>query len=105
MGKNNKYAVVRLKGTQHKVVEGQELLVDKVDPKEIEAEVLLSVDDGKVKIGKPTVKSAEVKFKVVNEEEKGEKVDIFKYKSKSRYRKHMGFRPKYTRLLVEKITS
>ncbi len=66
--------------------------------------VILVVDDKKVKIGSPQVKAAKVKLKVVKEEEKGKKVTITKYKAKSRYRRKMGFRPKYTRLLVEKIS-
>lgn len=99
-----KYAVVKITGHQYKVSEGEEILVDKiVDPKKIEAEVLLVSDEGKVKIGKPTVKDAKVTFKVVTELEKGEKIDIRKYKAKSRYRKHTGFRASLTRLLVQKI--
>jgi large subunit ribosomal protein L21 len=99
-----KYAVVRINGKQYKVEEGKEILVDKVaDPKKLAAEVLLVADGGKVSVGKPLVKGAEVKFKVIAELEKGKKVDIYKFKAKSRYRKHIGFRPQYTRLLVEKI--
>lgn len=99
-----KYAVIRLQGHQYKVSEGEEILVDKVlDPKKFKAEVLLVSDDGKTNIGKPVVKGAKVTFKVVKEEEKGEKIHIRKYKAKSRYRKHTGFRPQYTRLLVQKI--
>lgn len=98
-----KYAVVRITGKQYKVEEGQEILVDKlVDPKKISAEVLLIADGDKVSVGKPTLKS-EIKFKVVTDLEKGEKVEIYKFKAKSRYKRHTGFRAQYTRLLVEKI--
>lgn len=98
-----KYAVVRITGKQYKAVEGKEILVDKLsDPKKISAEVLLVVDDEKVSVGKPTLKN-EVKFKVVTDLEKGEKVEIYKFKAKSRYKRHTGFRAQYTRLLVEKI--
>ena len=45
-----KYAVIRIKGRQYKVTEGEELLVDKSLEKEIIPEVLLIVEDGKVKI-------------------------------------------------------
>ena len=99
-----KYAVVRIQGHQYKVAEGDEVLVDKVaDPKKVEAEVLLVVSDDKAKIGKPIVKDAKVSFKVLKDEEKGEKIHVRKYKSKSRYRKHTGFRAVFTRLLVQKI--
>lgn len=98
-----KYAVVRITGKQYKVEEGKEILVDKiVDPKKIGVEVLLLVDGEKVTVGKPTLK-VDVKFKVVTELEKGEKVEIYKFKAKSRYKRHTGFRAQYTRLLTEKI--
>jgi len=98
-----KYAVIRIKGRQYKVTEGEELLVDKSLEKEIIPEVLLIVEDGKVKIGAPKVKNAKVKLKVLKDEEKGKKLHIQKYKAKSRYRRKSGFRPVYTRLLIEKI--
>ena len=99
-----KYAVVRITGKQYKVEEGKEILVDKiVDPKKITSETLLVVDGDKVSVGKPTLKN-EVKFKVVTELEKGEKVEIYKFKAKSRYKRHTGFRAQYTRLLVTSIS-
>ena len=99
-----KYAVIRVGGKQYKVEEGKEILVDKLtDPKKVNVEVLLLVDGEKVSVGKPLVKGAVVKVKVVTELEKGEKVEIYKFKAKSRYKRHTGFRPQYTRLLVEKI--
>lgn len=98
-----KYAVVRIGGKQYKAEEGKEILVDKLaDPKKIGADVLLYVDGDKVSVGKPTLKT-EVKLKVVTDMEKGEKIEIYKFKAKSRYKKHTGFRPQYTRILVEKI--
>jgi large subunit ribosomal protein L21 len=100
----SKYAVIKIKGNQYKVTEGEEILVDKLGDEKPEAEVLLVVDNGKVKVGKPKVRGAKVKLKVVNAEEKGKKLTVLKYKAKSRYRKKKGFRPIYTRLLVEKIS-
>jgi large subunit ribosomal protein L21 len=80
-----KYAVVRIGGKQYK------------------AEALLMVDGEKVETGKPVLKDAKVKIKVVADLEKGEKIEIYKFKAKSRYKRHTGFRPQYSRLLVEKI--
>lgn len=107
-----KYAVVRIKGHQYKVAEGEEILVDKLSlplhgklgKDEVEPEVLLVVNDEKISVGKPILASAKVKIKIIKEEEKGEKIHVRKYKSKSRYRRHIGFRPKFTRLLIEKIS-
>ena len=98
-----KYAVIKYQGHQYKVAEGQELLIDKLLDKS-EPEVLLFVDNGKTKIGKPVLKDVKVKVKVLSELEKGEKIDIYKFKAKSRYRRHTGFRPQYTKLLIEKIS-
>ncbi len=98
-----KYAVIRIGGKQYKVEEKEEILVDKlVDPKKFVSETLLVVDGEKVEVGKPTLKT-EVKLKVVSEMEKGEKVEIYKFKAKSRYKRHTGFRAQYSKLLVEKI--
>jgi len=99
-----KYAVIRLQGRQYKVEEGKELLVDKMNDLALEPEVLLVADGDNVQVGKPIVKGATVKIKVLTEVEKGEKIDVYHFKAKSRYRKHTGFRPQYTRVLVEKIT-
>lgn len=99
-----KYAVIRIKGNQYKVSEGEEILVDRLGDTKVKPEVLLLVDDGKVSVGKPKVAGAKVKLKVVKAEEKGKKLHIQKFRAKSRYRRKMGFRPVYTRLLIEKIS-
>ncbi len=97
------YAVVRIKGHQYKVSEGQEILVDRVGDGKVNAEVLLVVKGDKISVGKPVVKDAKVTIKILGEE-KGEKIDVYKYKSKSRYRRHTGFRSQLTRLLIQKIS-
>jgi len=99
-----KYAVLRVKGHQYKVSEGDEILVDNIGEEKESHEVLLLADGGKVVVGKPVIENSKVGLKVLNLQEKGEKIDILKYKAKSRYRRKMGFRPLYTRLLVEKIS-
>ena len=105
MVKENKYAVIKFQGHQYKVYEGDEVLVDKIsDIKKIEPDVLLFVDGEAVKVGKPVLKDVKIKIKVLMEVEKGKKIHGLKYKAKSRYRKHWGFRPKYTRLLIEKLS-
>jgi large subunit ribosomal protein L21 len=101
----DKFAVIRIGGKQYRVTEGQEILVDKLtDTKKVEPEVLLFVDGETVEVGTPILEKAKVIVKVIAEIEKGEKIDIFKYKAKSRERRHVGFRAQYTRLLVEKIS-
>lgn len=99
-----KYAVIRLQGRQYKVSEGEELLVDKMSDLKLVPEVLLIADGEKVSVGKPILKDAKVTLKIVKDMEKGEKIEVYHFKAKSRYRKHTGFRPQYTRVLVEKIS-
>lgn len=98
-----KYAVIRLQGKQYKVTEGEEILVGRVSDTKLSPEVLLLVDGEKVTVGKPVIKDAKVSLKIVKNLEKGEKIEVYHFKAKSRYKKHTGFRPQYTRVLVEKI--
>ena len=102
----DKFAVIRITGKQYRVTEGEEILVDKInDLEKVEPEVLLFVDGDKVEVGTPVLKKAKVTVKVLREVEKGEKIRIFKYKAKSRERRHVGFRAQHTRLLIEKISN
>jgi len=99
-----KYAVINLNGRQYRVSEGEEILVDLISGSKAEAKTLLLVDADKVSVGKPDLKDAKIKLKVVAAMEKGEKVEIVKFRAKSRYRRKIGFRPQATRLLIEKIS-
>ncbi len=100
------YAVIKSGGKQYKVSAGDTLTVDKIDlaGKKNFAfeEVLLFVNDGKVTLGKPSIKGAVVTAALVDQV-KGDKVRVAKFKAKSRYRKVMGFRPQHTVLKIEKI--
>ena len=101
-----KYAVIAISGTQYQIEENQTITVDLLDLKEGEKsstdQVLLTVDGDKVKVGTPTVKDASVEFKVVKHFQ-GKKLKVFKYKSKSRYRKTTGFRAQLTDIEITKI--
>jgi large subunit ribosomal protein L21 len=101
-----KYAVIAVSGTQYLVKEDQVITVDNLNlekdaTNKIET-VLLTVDGDKVAVGTPTVAKASVEYSVVNNYQ-GEKVDVFKFKSKSRYRRSMGFRPQLTDIKITKI--
>jgi large subunit ribosomal protein L21 len=99
-----KYAVIDLNGKQYKVVEGKEVLVDHLESDKPEVKVLVVVNGEKIEIGTPFVKDAKIAFKILANEEKGEKIYVTKYKAKSRYRKKIGFRKIHSRLLVNKIS-
>ncbi len=103
MSEQKTYAVIRVGGKQYKVTSGSEILVDKLEKEKLEFDILLTVKDGKISLGKPTLKKSDVKLKILEEVVKGDKLVVAKYRAKSRYRKKQGFRAKYTKLLVEKI--
>ena len=74
-----------------------------VDGDTVELEqVYLIVDGDKVTIGRPTIPGAKVVADVVGEGKK-DKVIVFKYKPKVRYRRKKGHRQPYTRLAIKEI--
>ncbi len=102
----SKYAIIQVAGKQHKITEGETLVVDRLATPANETvtvtDVLL-VNDGKsVSIGAPLVKGASVVLKVVNHE-LGEKLRVATYKAKSRYRRVRGHRQRQTTLEVVSI--
>jgi ribosomal protein L21 len=64
--------------------------------------VLLVGDDAAVEVGRPLVAGARVVAEVVAQE-KGDKIIVFRYKRKVRYRRKTGHRQPLTRLLVKEI--
>jgi large subunit ribosomal protein L21 len=99
------YAVVEINGKQYRAEKGATLRVDRFDAEKgsslaLDKVLLLSGDE--VKIGLPYVSGAVVKT-VVQEEIKGDKVIVFKYKPKKDYRRTRGHRQRYTLLKVEEI--
>lgn len=102
------YAVIRTGGKQYRVSPGDIIEIDKLPIKKEQSvtfdDVLLSVSDGKIKIGTPVVSDIKVKAKVLDQV-KGEKIRVAKFKSKVRYRRVMGFRAHLTRIQIEKIES
>lgn len=64
--------------------------------------VLLIANDDKVSLGKPFVKGSKVIGKVVDQG-KGEKLVVFKYRAKSRYRRKIGHRQQQTTVEIVSI--
>jgi large subunit ribosomal protein L21 len=64
--------------------------------------LIASPDGSSVKVGTPTIDGSQVILKV-EEHFKGEKVRVFKIKSKKRYMRTQGFRPHQTRVVVQSI--
>ena len=98
------YAIIRTGGKQAKVHEGDVIDVERLHAEgEVTFVPLLVVDDkGKVFSGRDQLKTAKVTAKVVGESA-GDKVDMFKYKAKTGYRRRGGHRQKYTTIEVTKI--
>ncbi len=66
--------------------------------------VLMVADGDKVAVGNPVVEGAKVTA-TAKENGKGDKVIVFKYKAKVRYRRKNGHRQQYTRLSIDSITA
>lgn len=102
-----KYAVIAISGSQFKIKEDDVLTIDLQNVKEGDKlstdQVLLTVDGDKVEVGTPTVKGAKVDYQVVKNYQ-GDKLDVFTYKAKSRYRRHLGYRAQLTDIKITKIT-
>ena len=100
------YAVVEIGGKQYKVAPKQTIEVERLGVPEgdtVELDRVLFIGgDGDTLVGNPIIKGAKVVATSLGEA-KGEKIIVFKYKSKVRYRRKTGHRQTYTRILVNEI--
>ena len=101
-----KFAVIETGGKQYKVSAGQKLKVEKLEVEQGEAltfdKVLLVADGEDVKVGVPYVEGAKVETKVLSQGRHDKKI-VFKYHSKTRYKKKKGHRQHYTELEIVSI--
>jgi large subunit ribosomal protein L21 len=99
-------AVIKTGGKQYKVIPGQKIKIEKLENKigdEIVFDSVLLLDNEKdVLIGKPFIDGAKVLGKVLAQE-RHDKVIIYKYKPKKRYRLKKGHRQPYTEVEIVKI--
>lgn len=99
------YAIVRDRGMQYRVEEGQSVdiaLIDAEPGSTIEMHEVLVVGGDSTRVGTPIIDGAKVVAKV-NGTVKGDKLVVFKYKNKKRYRRRTGHRQGYTRVTVSRI--
>jgi len=102
------YAVFKTGGKQYRVKPGDTLDVEKlsvaVDSIAEFGEVLAISNNGEVTFGSPMIEGARVLARV-DSHYKDKKLMVFKYKSKTRYRRKKGHRQIYTRLVIQDIQS
>ena len=98
-----KFAVIRLNKNQYQVKEGDEIIVDRLKEEKPTAEVLMASDGDKVLVGMPLLDKVKIDLKVTTPEQKGDKMHVYKFKAKSRYRRKIGFRPLQSVVKIEKI--
>ena len=101
------YAVIKSGGKQHKVSEGEEILLEMLSFDEGEviefSEVLAVNKDGNLNVGKPLLEGAVVKGKVINHL-KTKKITVIKMKRRKDYRKKQGHRQNLTKVKIESIS-
>jgi large subunit ribosomal protein L21 len=102
------YAIVRIAGRQYRVVPGEFIDVDRLhQDKGAEItlnDVLLVADGEKTRVGQPNVDGVTVTA-TVEEQFRGEKLIVFKYRQRTSYRRKRGHRQYHTRLRINKINA
>ncbi len=95
------YAIITLGGKQYRVQEGERLFVDRLATDEgatFEPRVLLVGGDGKTDLSPSATVTARVVGHVL-----GEKIRIGKYKRRTGYKRHNGYRSRLTQIQIEAI--
>lgn len=100
------YAIFRDRGMQYRVQEGQMLDIalqsEAAAGSELTIDEVLLVGGEQTVVGNPTVDGAIVVLKVIGAVQ-DDKIVVFRYKSKKRYRRRTGHRQDLTRVQVTKI--
>lgn len=102
------FAVIQTGGKQYKVSVGQKLRVEKLlaeTGSEVSFDKVLLLGDeekAEAKIGAPHIAGAKVDAKVLKQSRADKKI-VFRYHSKTRYRKKKGHRQPYTEVEIIKI--
>jgi large subunit ribosomal protein L21 len=99
------YAIITLGGKQHRVREGERLLVDRLpydEGKTFHPDLLLLGGDGDTLLGKDELRGQQVTARVAGHV-LGEKIVIGKHKQRTGYRRRNGFRARLTQVEIESI--
>lgn len=96
-----KYAVIQYGGRQYRVFEGTIFEIEQQS--KLDMDVLLYRDDKNLLIGTPTLDTVVVKATKI-EDKKDKKVNVSRYKSKSKYRRSRGFRQPISVIKIDSIS-
>lgn len=102
------YAIVETGGKQYRVTPGDTIAVERLtgEPGDVldlgRVLLIAGSESDSARVGSPGVDGAVVRAEVV-EHARGEKVIVFRYKSKVRYRRKTGHRQALTRLRITDI--
>lgn len=101
-----KFAVIQTGGKQYKVSAGEKFKIEKLDANIGEGvifdKILLSVDGDNIEIGTPYIEGAKVEANVLKQARDKKKI-VFRYHSKTRYRKKKGHRQNFTEVEITNI--
>ena len=105
---NAPYAIIETGGKQYRVAVGDTLSIEKL-PVEQGSDitfdrVLMVGGDGSARIGAPLLPGATVQAQV-EQQYRGPKIVVFKYKPKKRYRRRTGHRQSLTRVAITAINA
>jgi len=102
----SKFAVIETGGKQYRVSAGQKLKVEKLNADAGDSfvfdKILLTVDGDKVAVGTPFIDGEKVSAKVVKQARERKKI-VFRYHSKTRYRKKKGHRQQFTEVEIVSV--
>ncbi|MDD5749368.1 MAG: 50S ribosomal protein L21 [Patescibacteria group bacterium] len=99
-------AVVKTGGKQYQVAQGDVIKVEKLPLTEkgkvVFEQVLLLADKDKVSLGAPYLTGVKVEGTLLKNL-KDKKIDVLKYKNKTRYRRKIGHRHQRSEVKIDKI--
>jgi large subunit ribosomal protein L21 len=102
------YVIVEIAGQQFKAEKGRKLYVHRLQGDEGSSvsfdQVLLTDNDGQVKVGTPVVKGASVKATILKHL-KDDKVLVFKKKRRKGYQKMNGHRQFLSQILIDEVNA
>ncbi len=104
----SKFAVIETGSKQYRVFVGDKIKVEKLNTEEGDSflfdRVLLSNNNDDIEIGYPYLKGVKVEAKVL-QQGRSDKVIVFRYHPKTRYRKKKGHRQPFTEVEITNINS